>query len=145
MGHLPRSKGCFVCGQPEDNPRTLGLKFSWNEETHRTETEIAPDSTWCGYEGIVHGGVIASVFDDAMGWAVRQETGTWSVTGELTVRYVRPVLSGGRYTVEGWVEKAAGRRIAAAAFLADKDGTRLAEAKGLFFHVRQENERSPRS
>lgn len=132
MEQLPRSKGCFVCGEPSDNPRSLGLDIFWNEEERRTEIPIEPDSTWCGYEGVVHGGIIASVFDDAMAWAVRREHGTWAVTGEMSLRYLRPVQAGRRYVVEGRVERSSGRRVTTAASMRDDRGRRVAEGSALF-------------
>jgi uncharacterized protein (TIGR00369 family) len=135
MEQLPRSKGCFVCGEPRENPRSLSVDILWNEEEQRTEITIKPDKTWCGYEGVVHGGIIASVFDDAMAWAVRQEIGSWAVTGEMSVRYLRPVLSGNRYVVEGWVDRISGRRISTSAFMKDEKGKKVSEANALFIRM----------
>ena len=132
MEKLPRSKGCFVCGTPEENSRSLGVDIFWNSEEKKTEISISPDSTWCGYEGVVHGGIIASVFDDAMAWAVKQETGSWAVTGEMSVRYLRPVKAGAAYRVEGRVEKKSGRRITASAVMMEDGGRKAAEASALF-------------
>lgn len=137
MEQLPRSKGCFVCGNSDDNPRSLGLTIFWNDEEQRTEIPIFPNSTWCGYEGVVHGGIIASVFDDAMAWAIRRESGSWAVTGELSVRYLRPVLADTRYVVEGRVEKRSGRRISTVAVMKSYDGKKVAEANGLFLKIQQ--------
>jgi uncharacterized protein (TIGR00369 family) len=132
MEKLPRSKGCFVCGTPEENSRSLGVDIFWNSEEKKTEISISPDFTWCGYEGVVHGGIIASVFDDAMAWAVKQETGSWAVTGEMSVRYLRPVKAGTMYHVEGRVEKISGRRINASAVMTEDGGRKAAEASALF-------------
>ena len=135
MEKLPRSKGCFVCGNSDDNPRSLGLTIFWNDEEQRTEILILPDNTWCGYEGVVHGGIIASVFDDAMAWAIRKESGSWAVTGEMSIRYLRPVLADARYVVEGRVEKMSGRRIATTALMKDEKGKNVAEANALFIKI----------
>ncbi len=137
MEQLPRSKGCFVCGNSDDNPRSLGLTIFWNDEEQRTEIPIFPNSTWCGYEGVVHGGIIASVFDDAMAWAIRRESGSWAVTGELSVRYLRPVLADTRYVVEGRVEKSSGRRISTVAVMKEGNGKKVAEANALFVRIRE--------
>ena len=135
MEQLPRSKGCFVCGSPEENRRSLGVDIFWNDDEKQTEITIAPDATWCGYEGIVHGGIIASVFDDAMGWAVRKEIDSWAVTGEMTVRYLRPVQAGRSYSVSGRAEKLTGRRVSAVASMTDEGGKKVAEARGIFVRI----------
>lgn len=135
MEHLPRSKGCFVCGSAGDNPRSLALDILWNEEEGNTEIALSPDSTWCGYEGIVHGGIIASVFDDSMAWAVKKVIGTWAMTGEMSIRYLRPVKSGKAYVVKGKVDKRIGRRINASGVLTDEEGMKMAEATALFLRM----------
>ena len=135
MEKMPRSRGCFVCGSPEENSRSLGVEIYWNEEEHRTEIRIRPDTTWCGYEGMVHGGIIASVFDDAMAWAVRKTIGTWAVTGVMSVRYLRPVQEGKEYVVEGKVDRQSGRKITTAARMADDRGKTVAEATALFIRM----------
>ena len=135
MEHLPRSKGCFVCGFAGDNPRSLALDILWNEEEGNSEIALSPDSSWCGYEGIVHGGIIASVFDDAMAWAVKKEIGTWAMTGEMSIRYLRPVKSGKAYVVKGKVERRIGRRINASGVLTDGEGKKMAEATALFLRM----------
>ncbi|MGI6783531.1 MAG: PaaI family thioesterase [Aminivibrio sp.] len=135
MEKLPRSKGCFVCGSPEENSRSLGVDIFWDGENERTVIKFLPDSTWCGYEGIVHGGIIASIFDDAMAWAARQAAGGWAVTGEMSVRYLRPVKAGMEYTAEGRVSKQSGRRLTTEAALTGEDGKRAAEATALFIKM----------
>ncbi|HCL78853.1 MAG TPA: PaaI family thioesterase [Synergistaceae bacterium] len=135
MERLPRSRGCFVCGRKEENPRSLELEILWDRDERRTVINIEPDGTWCGYEGVVHGGIIASVFDDAMAWAVRQEIGNWAVTGEMSVRYLRPVTADRRYRVEGRTERISGRRIATTASMTDDHGRKVAEGRALFIRM----------
>lgn len=135
MEKLPRSKGCFVCGSPEENRRSLGVDIFWDGEKENTVIKIRPDATWCGYEGIVHGGIIASIFDDAMAWAVRQAIGGWAVTGEMSVRYLRPVKEGEEYTVVGRVSKQAGRRLTTEASMTGENGKKAAEATALFIRM----------
>jgi acyl-coenzyme A thioesterase PaaI-like protein len=76
-----------------------------------------------------HGGIVAAYLDEILGGAVVRATGKISVTGELTVRYVRPVptetpLLGrgrlvadhGRYVdVEGSLEEFGAARVVATA------------------------------
>lgn len=135
MVRLPRSRGCFVCGRRDENPRSLELDILWDRDGRHTVILIEPDETWCGYEGVVHGGVIASVFDDAMAWAVRQETGAWAVTGEMSTRYLRPVTADTHYRVEGRVERISGRRIATTASMTDDQGRTVAEGRALFIRM----------
>ena len=65
---LPTYKGCLVCGQPEENKSTLNLRF--RVVKNGVETSFKADSRQTGYEKIVHGGVICSLLDETIGWAV---------------------------------------------------------------------------
>lgn len=132
MERLPGSPGCFVCDNDNSNPRSLRLHLMWDEAEGKVHVTFHPDETWCGYSGIVHGGILASVFDDVMAWAVRQDGGNWGVTADFHIRYRKPVTSGGEYTVEGWVETRRGRKAKTAARLLDSKGDLLAEADALF-------------
>jgi uncharacterized protein (TIGR00369 family) len=127
-----RNPGCFVCGSTESNPRALNLAIFWNEEEHHTEIPFKADETWCGYKGIVHGGILSAITDDAMAWALRETCADWGVTGSLSIRFLRPVLTGKPYTALGWVEEHKGRKVATKAQILSEDGTIHVEAKALF-------------
>ncbi len=132
MERLPGSPGCFVCDNDGSNPRSLRLNLMWDEEKQEVHILFKPDETWCGYSGVVHGGILASVFDDAMAWAVRQISGEWGVTADFHIRYRRPVTAGGEYTVKGRVESKKGRKAKTTAQILDTEGNVLAEADALF-------------
>lgn len=132
MERLPGSPGCFVCDNDGSNPRSLHLHLMWDDEKGEVHIPFAPDETWCGYSGLVHGGILASVFDDAMAWAVRQVGGDWGVTADFHIRYRRPVTAGGEYTVRGRVESRRGRKAKTTAEIVDAEGNVLAEADALF-------------
>ncbi|WP_300523491.1 PaaI family thioesterase [Aminiphilus sp.] len=127
-----RSPGCFVCGSVESNPRALDLAIFWNEEEHRTEIPFRADETWCGYKGVVHGGILSAITDDAMAWALRETWADWGFTGSLSVRFLRPVMAGIPYTAFGWAEERRGRKVATKAHILAEDGTIHVEAKALF-------------
>ncbi len=56
---------CFACG--ELNAVGLRLVLHVAGDTCWTETTLAPD--FCGWEGITHGGIVATILDEVMGWA----------------------------------------------------------------------------
>ena len=82
-----------------------------------------------GPPGAAHGGIVAAYLDEILGGAVVRATGKICVTGELTVRYVRPapsetpllgrgrlVADHGRYVdVEGSLEEFGAARVVATA------------------------------
>lgn len=133
MEKLEGSRGCFVCGDPvTENKRSLGLEIYWDESNEETVIEIDPDSTWCGYENIVHGGIIAAISDDAMAWAVKKKHGQWAVTARMGLVYRKPLKTGQRYSVKGSVLKTRGRKITTSCRIEDTKGKVYTESEALF-------------
>jgi uncharacterized protein (TIGR00369 family) len=124
--------GCFVCGQ--HNP--MGLRMSFDiTEPGRAQTLWTPAGPYDGYPGIVHGGIVSTVLDEAMSKAVTSE-GALVMTAELRVRYRAPVRSGIPLTVRGWVVKSGSRLIEAEASLEGPGGVECAHGWGRFLPPR---------
>ena len=128
---LPGSRGCFVCDAGGVNPRSLGLKIYWNASGRSVHIPYVPDSAWCGYSAVVHGGLTAAVLDEAMAWAVRQSTGEWAFTVDFHLRYKKAVEPGRRYQAVAAVDEI-GRKITAQARLLDEIGQIFAVAEAIF-------------
>jgi len=64
-----------------------------------------------GYKDVVHGGILAALLDETMGWAatVFGKARLMFVTAELTVRYMRPVPIEKEITVRSRLVRDAGR------------------------------------
>ena len=90
-----------------------------------------------GPPGLVHGGVVAALFDHMLARAVRAG-GRGGLTAELTVTYRRPVRLGVPLLLTAKMVDADGRRTTARSRLIAEDdpGTTLAEAEGLFVALR---------
>ena len=90
-----------------------------------------------GPPGLVHGGVLAALFDHMLARAVRAG-GRGGMTASLTVSYRRPVRLGVPLLLTAKLADADGRRTTARARLVAEDdpGTTLAEADGLFVDQR---------
>lgn len=86
-----------------------------------------------GPPGLVHGGVVAALFDHMLARAVRAG-GRSGMTATLSVSYRRPVRLGVPLTLTAKTVGADGRRTTARARLVAEDdpGTTLAEADGVF-------------
>jgi len=120
--------GCFVCGPT--NPRGLQIRFETRPDGETTAT-WTPAAAWEGFSGIVHGGVVSTVLDEAMSKAVA-ETGTEALTAELRVRFRRRVTSGDAFLVRGWVVSRNKRLMKTEAALVATDGTEHAHAWAVF-------------
>jgi acyl-coenzyme A thioesterase PaaI-like protein len=125
--------GCFVCGDLNDQGLHVALRVS----DGRAWTELALTHHHEGWADVVHGGILAALLDEVMGWALFQQD-RWGVTARLGVRYRAPVAVGQRIRVEGWVSavhrrafRAAGRVLDAASHevLSTAEGTYVAAAE----------------
>ncbi len=115
---------CFACGKK--NSRGLQLDFS--SEDGRTAAVFLPHREYQGFKGIVHGGIIATVLDEAMVKTVLS-TGVLAVTAEITVRFKSPLSTGEDATVEAELSKPWGKVVEASARMRKRDGTVVAEAR----------------
>jgi acyl-coenzyme A thioesterase PaaI-like protein len=93
--------------------------------------EWRPTKNWEGFEGIVHGGIISTVLDEAMSKAVAAMNYE-ALTGELRVRFRHHVAAGEDLRVRGWVVEKVKRLITAEATLTAADGSERAHAWARF-------------
>jgi len=75
---------CFACGQ--DNPIGLKLSFQWDGKKARAE--FTPAKFYQGWSGLVHGGIIICILDEAMSYAALFE-GMNCVTAKMQVKLRR--------------------------------------------------------
>lgn len=120
--------GCFACGQT--NPIGLRLRFAADGDTVRAE--FTPGPHYQGYNGVLHGGIVAAALDDAMAQLFHMK-GQESLTARLEIRFRRETPMGERLVVTAWLTGGRAKLFTAEAALSLPDGTRLAEAKGTFF------------
>ena len=133
---LKGSRGCFVCDKTGTNTRSLGVTLFWDEDENKTVIHFTPDPSWCGYEGIVHGGIITALCDDVMAWSARQASGEWAVTASISLRFLRPVESGKIYTASGSASVVEGKKIHTEARIINEAGKICADAKAVFVAVK---------
>ncbi len=84
-----------------------------------------------GAPGYVHGGVSASLIDEAMGAAV-WATGRRAMTVHMSFDYRRPVPLGVEVTVIGRVERFEGRKTFTSGAIILPDGAAAVEGAGIF-------------
>jgi uncharacterized protein (TIGR00369 family) len=123
---------CFGCGPA--NPTGLRLEFLLAADGSVVcLTTIA--EAFEGSPGYVHGGIIATMLDEAMSKSVRAR-GLTSMTRQMEIDYLRPVPSCAPIRMEGRVVRSEGRKHWTEAKILNAEGTALAEGKGLFIEVR---------
>lgn len=129
---LPGSPGCFICDNNGSNARSLHLQLQYDAEGECVIIPCKPDDSWCGFSEVVHGGLVATVMDEAMAWAVKQHSGEWAFTAECVIRYKKPVQPGHSCYAKAWVVSAERRKISVEAGFYDEQGTELAKASATF-------------
>jgi uncharacterized protein (TIGR00369 family) len=114
----------------------------WDEQSQSVHIPFEPDQTWCGYESVVHGGLIASVLDEAMAWAVKQKSGAWAFTADFRLRYKKALEPFKKYTAVARMDEESGRTIGAAAEILDENGRVAAKASAVFLPSREAKPRT---
>lgn len=125
---------CFGCGQ--QNRTGLRLSFSVDDEgTVSSKVKLA--SRFEGPPRHAHGGIIATLLDEAMSKANRAR-GAIAMTRSMEIEYLRPVPLHRPLHLEGVVAQIEGRKHWCEATLRDEQGRDLARCKGLFIALDEE-------
>jgi uncharacterized protein (TIGR00369 family) len=134
--------GCFGCST--SNERGLGLVFRRAEGI--VEAEATLDHSFAGYDGLVHGGIVSTLLDEAMGWAILELAGRFAVTRSLQVEFRRPVFIDKPLRIQARIageEDDGALRVEAG--IADGRGRLLASAVGIWVPVRTSRVKGPKA
>jgi uncharacterized protein (TIGR00369 family) len=124
---------CFVCGK--ENEEGLQLDFNIDKHGQAIETEWLPPDRFQGWAGTLHGGVVATLLDEAVG-KLAFGLGMPVVTAELVVRYVNPVPTGRPLKVSGRITRATRRLLFAESEVTLHDGSAGARAVAKLMRVK---------
>lgn len=111
---------CYGCGSA--HPHGLHVKSRWHEDGIHVVSTHLPDENFCGWPGLVYGGLIAMLVDchsnwTAMAYHYRAENRAPEsrpridcVTGSLGVKFFKPSPMGVELTLKARVEGEVGRK-----------------------------------
>ena len=122
---------CFACGQR--NPYGMHLVFRCEDNT--IVADFTPREEYQGFPGILHGGIVAVVLDEALNrTSLLAEQPVWTMTGRLDIRYRRYVPYGPLLRVRAALGMQRGRMMQASGkfTLAEDESVIFAEAQGSF-------------
>jgi len=139
MPELPHTRGCIVCGK--ENPHGLRAHLHIDERTGMVRCDFVPRAEHIGFEGIIHGGVLATLLDEAMVWAATWAGRRFCVCGELNVRFRQAVSVGQRLRVEAKIISNRTRLIETEGSVRDTGDKLLVSAEGKYVPVSPEQNR----
>jgi acyl-coenzyme A thioesterase PaaI-like protein len=131
---------CFACGTL--NAGGLGLDL--HVEPGRSWVDLALDGRFEGWEGVIHGGILCTILDEVMAWALVGED-NWGVTARMAVDFRRPVTVGTQIHAEGWISRSRRRIADTAGHIVDgTTGVQLATATGTYLAANDDRKRDLR-
>jgi uncharacterized protein (TIGR00369 family) len=134
MTDLRDNERCYVCGGK--NPVGLAVDFEINREARTIEAKFVPSENHQGYAGIVHGGVLSALLDEAMA-KLASNLGGQAVTAEITVKFTAPSAPGDELLVSGRLIDE-GKRLVLAEAMVTRGPVAIAEAKGKLLRTSSE-------
>ena len=131
---------CFACGTLNRH----GLHLDLHVERGRSWAELTYEERFQGWDGIAHGGILATILDEVMAWALVGED-NWGVTARLSIDFKRPVTVGQRIRAEGWITRSRRRVVDTEARVVDAlSGEILATSTGVYMAADEERKRELR-
>ena len=123
---------CFACGT--SNPQGMHLKFAYDEKLNSFVCRFRLGKRYTGPPGHCHGGIIATILDEAMG-KVNKLRHVVALTSRITVDYLKPVPLNQPLRVESREVSVNGRRHINQAEILNQRGEVLARSRGLFVAI----------
>ena len=112
----------------------MQLKFVLDQTHKRFTSQVVLAKRYQGPPGYAHGGIIATLLDEAMSKANILKPVT-ALTRRMTVDYLRPVPLGRKIIIEGWKLRSRGRHYINRAEIRDQNGMVLARGRGWFIAI----------
>lgn len=124
----------YICDSVENTPfyQLVGIRLS-ALGVGQAEVQLIASSQHTNPMGLLHGGVLMTMADAAMGNAIRS-MGITGVTADCSTAFVAPANLQGELQARGKVVKA-GKRLIYARAEVYSDGKIVADAKGTFANV----------
>ena len=137
METLPSYKNCFGCGKEN----RYGLRIQFFADRDVVRGTFRPRDFLCGYPGILHGGILASVADEVMWWAASWKRATSCVTVEINVKYLKPAPVDKEFELTAQVKGEKKRIVEVEGEVRDKGGQVYAAAWGKYLMFSAEKNR----
>lgn len=97
---------CFGCGTTNAH----GLRMKFYTDGQSLFSWVTVPGHLCGWDNLVHGGVLATILDEIMGWTAIHTLKKFTLTRAMSVEYLKPVHVGEQVRVQGKVIAVKGTR-----------------------------------
>lgn len=123
---IPNHYSGFCFGCVKRNLEGLKLEFWYLDGKVFTTYKIPPK--YSGFQGLGHGGIIATLLDEISAWTVYVNTNTLGVTQNFALNYIKPVYINTDIIVEGIVGANEGTHLIIHAHIKDMNNKILVES-----------------
>jgi uncharacterized protein (TIGR00369 family) len=130
--HPLRKNFCFGCGQ--DNSQGMRLKFFADHLKQGFVCRLRLGKRYTGPPGHCHGGIIATILDEAMS-KLNRNRDIVAATAQMRVEYLRPVPLYQPLHVQSREISKRGRKLTRVAEILDDKRRVLARSRGVFVIV----------
>ncbi len=132
----PEGHHCFACGTA--NP--IGLNLTFYRSGDVVCSDITLGKVYEGWENMAHGGIVSTLLDEVMSWAIMYSKKVFLVTRNMKIKYIRPVLIGTPLTVTGQLtDDSEPPKIRAKAEIRDNKGRLYVRSTAEFVEVADED------
>ena len=120
---------CFACGQ--DNP--IGLKLNFQRDGDGVvQAQFTATELYQGWEGLVHGGIVICLLDEAMSYAALFD-GMNCVTADIQAKLKSPAPINQPLLITASVTRKTRKLVRTRAMVSLNDGTVIAEGTARHF------------
>jgi uncharacterized protein (TIGR00369 family) len=123
---------CFGCGPA--NEHGLKLRFTLDYEAGTSTAKVRLPRRYEGPPGHIHGGIIATLLDEAMG-KVNRIHDVIAMTRNMEIDYLRPSPLGQPLTITGRFVRRDGRKVFMEGEIRNAAGDLLVRGKALFIAI----------
>lgn len=122
-------RDCFGCGT--DNPH--GLQMTFQSDGEQVVSRLTVPDHLCGWDNIIHGGIVATIHDEMMSWTAIQLLQKMILTKSVTVDFLKPLFTGRKIEARSRVHTEVNAREAIVeSSIFDDTGTCCSKGRGTF-------------
>jgi uncharacterized protein (TIGR00369 family) len=120
---------CFACSPVN----AAGLQMKFFTDDNRIYAKVTVPRHMGGWNRIAHGGIVATILDETMGWAGIYLLEQLTLTKTMTIDFAKAVVVGEELRSEAWVQERIGKREAVIhAAIYNTDNEICAESRSVF-------------